>query len=333
MLMDTIRIELSTDWKHIDEDDWHRLLARSPTRTIFQTPEYLKCWWSCFGRGQLLLVRAYDDEGLRAIAPLFVDYGMVYFIGSGGSDYLDFISRDMSTDLLRALLNRARWDASDFVGFRFYHVPAGSPTGNALSACADQLGLVCYDEGFMNAPALRYSDWPVDEKPAAQKKSLVRHERALRKLGRVEIEHFDECESIEPHLPAFFDQHVTRWSQSNFPSLFLEDAQRDFYLSLCRHLCGRGLLSFTRVALDGQPVAFHFGFQFDGTFLWYKPTYDVRYAQQSPGEVLLRALLMRAESAHLSLFDFGLGDEAFKERFATETKRVHTWGLYPASPR
>jgi CelD/BcsL family acetyltransferase involved in cellulose biosynthesis len=37
-------------------------------------------------------------------------------------------------------------------------------------------------------------------------------------------------------------------------------------------------------------------------------------------------LAAMAEKAHT--FDFGLGDEAFKSRFATRVNRVRNWGLY-----
>ena len=34
---------------------------------------------------------------------------------------------------------------------------------------------------------------------------------------------------------------------------------------------------------------------------------------------------------HADCFDFGIGDEAYKYRFATRVPHLHTWGLYPSS--
>ena len=51
-------------------------------------------------------------------------------------------------------------------------------------------------------------------------------------------------------------------------------------------------------------------------------------ARHSPGEVLLRQLLIAAMAENAEVFDFGLGDEAFKSRFATHVCRVRNWGLY-----
>lgn len=41
--------------------------------------------------GQLMLILAERNGQPVALAPLFADSGMVYFVGSGGSDYLDFV--------------------------------------------------------------------------------------------------------------------------------------------------------------------------------------------------------------------------------------------------
>jgi CelD/BcsL family acetyltransferase involved in cellulose biosynthesis len=83
------------------------------------------------------------------------------------------------------------------------------------------------------------------------------------------------------------------------------------------------------VDLNGKPVAFHLGFCYRGEYMWYKPTFDVELARSSPGEVLLRQLLLAALEEGANVFDFGLGDEAFKARFATQVNSVRNWGLYP----
>ena len=330
MLVAPSRIELLTDLTSIDESAWDRIIGVSPTRTIFQTLAWMSAWWDVFGRGKLLLIAAYQDDQLTAIAPLFADHGMVFFIGSGGSDYLDFVGEANRPEVLHAILDLAREETPEFVGFRFYHVPDRSPTNRSLQSVASELDLKCFDEGSLLAPSLRFPDWPADKRPPAEKKSLVRHERAIKKIGRLDVEHFDDSAQVHPVLPDFFDQHIARWAGTPFPSLFLEEKQQDFYRRLVETMGPRGWLRFCRVSLDDEAVAFHLGFLFQDTFLWYKPSYDIELARQSPGEVLLRALLLRCQEEHAEVFDFGLGDEPFKQRFATENGQVRTWGLYPA---
>jgi CelD/BcsL family acetyltransferase involved in cellulose biosynthesis len=89
-----------------------------------------------------------------------------------------------------------------------------------------------------------------------------------------------------------------------------------------------GWLRFTRLDWGDRPIAFHFGFCFAGRYLWYKPSFDIGLARMSPGEALLRRLLLAAAGEGAREFDFGLGDEPFKRRFADQCRTVRNHGLY-----
>jgi CelD/BcsL family acetyltransferase involved in cellulose biosynthesis len=310
---------------------WSRLLARGDTDVVFLTQEWQAAWWDSFGRGELLLVAAGGTDQPTALAPLFADGGMIFFVGSGGSDYLDFIGDVSDPAVLETLLETARARVPNFVGFRFYHVPDTSRTGPRLQAVANRLGLACYDEGGFPSPYLALGERPDAAQAAIRKESLRRHERGFNKLGRLDIVHLRRGTAIRTHLPEFFEQHVSRWAATPYPSLFEDSSHRGFYERLCETADEAGWLRFTRVDCDGRPIAFHFGSCYRGRYLWYKPSFAVELARRSPGEVLLRQLLLAALEEGAELFDFGLGAEAFKNRFATGTETVRTWGLYPTA--
>jgi len=127
----------------------------------------------------------------------------------------------------------------------------------------------------------------------------------------------------------FFDQHVRRWQVTPHPSLFCDSANRSFYRALVSDADEVEWLRFTSIELDGRTIASHFGFSHRGSYMWYKPSFEIELARRSPGEVLLRSLLVAAVDERARVFDFGLGDEAFKHRFANRIPLVRTWGLYP----
>ena len=143
------------------------------------------------------------------------------------------------------------------------------------------------------------------------------------------MHHSSEAATISPFLDSFFAQHMARWGTTPYSSLFHEQAQRDFYRRLTSCAGDAGWLRFTRVEWQGRPIAFHFGFCYRGNYLWYKPSFEISLARRSPGEVLLRQLLLAAIAEGANIFDFGLGDELFKRRFATQVNHARTWGLYP----
>jgi CelD/BcsL family acetyltransferase involved in cellulose biosynthesis len=330
------RVRVSGDFggAMADRAAWGSVAASGDTRTVFQQWHWQRTWWQVYGRGRLVVVNVggeRSDGGVAAIAPLFVDGDMAFFVGSGGSDYLDFVGDISEPGVVEAILSAVLKEVPGLLGFRFYHVPEGSRTGARLQEAAGALGLQCVDEGSMVAPLLDLGPAGEAGLRAAQKKSLVRHERAFCARGELTVTHLHEGEAIGPWLEAFFDQHVRRWQQTSHPSLFCEPVHREFYRRLAAGAAADDGLRFTVVESGGRAIAFHFGFCLGGRYLWYKPSFEIELARWSPGEVLLRQLLLAAVQEGAQAFDFGLGDETFKHRFASRVPLVRTWGLYPRS--
>jgi len=318
------------DESSISPECWGDLLGTGETDTVFLTWHWQYTWWNTFKRGRLLFI-AVECEGRKvALAPLFTESGMIYFVGSGGSDYLDFIGNTSNPEVMDAILERAKDCVPEFLGFRFYHVPDNSQTGVRLQAAANRLGLVCFDEGDLVAPMLDFSASSKIGFEVTRKKSLLRHEKFFRNEGGLDIRHFTNGEEILSHLNEFFKQHILRWSQTSCPSLFNNTAQQAFYQKLTETAVNIDWLHFTRIDWEGRPIAFHFGFFYRKCFFWYKPSFAIDLARRSPGEVLIRQLLLTAISKDADRFDFGIGDEAFKHRFANQICRVRTWGIYPS---
>jgi CelD/BcsL family acetyltransferase involved in cellulose biosynthesis len=326
--MITARVLHSFDDPSFAAMEWERLLATGQSDVVFLTHQWQSAWWESFGRGELLLLAAERDGVIVALAPLFTEAGMVYFVGSGGSDYLDFVGDTSEPEVVEGLLDEARRNVRDFIGFVFYHVPETSDTGRRLGQVAERLGLKLFEEGDLPAPALDLSADRDRALAAANRKSLLRHERFFVRDGGLKAEHLNAGDQILPQLGGFFAQHRERWAATGTPSLFNNEAQQRFYESLTRRAAHSGWLRFTRLDWQGRVIAFHFGFSYRGNYLWYKPSFAIDLARHSSGEVLLRQLLLAALAEGAHTFDFGLGDEAFKSRFATSVNRVRTWGLY-----
>jgi CelD/BcsL family acetyltransferase involved in cellulose biosynthesis len=307
---------------------WDALVMAGATRSVFLTHWWQSAWWQVFGRGELVLLAAEVDGSIRAVLPLFCDGGMLFLVASGGSDALDVIGDASGPGVLEALLTAA-WNAvPDAVGVRLYLVPDESSTGGRLRDAALVLGLACFDEDELVAPSL---DLRIEgaADAAIGKQSLRRHEAWFARNGDLVVEHHRDGPDVAPHLDALFEQHIARWADTPFPSLFLDDDQRAFYRRLVSTAPRGGPLRFTRVLWDERPIALHFGTSYAGRYLWYKPSFETDLASRSPGEVLLRSLLRAAVDEGAETFDFGLGDEAFKDRFATDRPLMRTWGCYP----
>ncbi len=324
----TTRILEGFDDPTFSEKQWTELLHRGDTDTVNLTWQWQRSWWKTFGRGKLLLIVAEQEEQVIALAPLFTESGMVFNLCP--EDSLDFIGNINDPVVLDAILEAARTHTANFSGFRFYFIPDNSCTGQRLMESAARLSLTCYDEGNLPSPALDIAGQPETALAATRKKSLRRHENYFIRGGTLDIQHMQNAETILPNLDEFFEQHKARRGATENPSLFQDPQQCDYYRRLTQDISPTGWLRFTRIDWNGQPIAFHYGLSYQGRYLYGIPSFAIELSRHSPGEVLLRQLLLAAIAEGATTFDFGIGDESYKYRFATHANRLHTWGLYPS---
>ncbi|GAA1375983.1 GNAT family N-acetyltransferase [Catellatospora chokoriensis] len=76
-----------------------------------------------------------------------------------------------------------------------------------------------------------------------------------------------------------------------------------------------GMLS--TVYAGDQLLAAHFGIRADSVLHWWFPVYDPALGQLSPGWILLREIIMRADELGITRIDLGRGDDDFKRRAKT----------------
>jgi CelD/BcsL family acetyltransferase involved in cellulose biosynthesis len=323
-----VRMVSSFDDPLVTPHRWNQLLLRGQTDSVNLTWEWQRNWWNSFGRGQLLLVLVEQDAQPLCIAPLFVQDGMVFNICP--EDQLDFVGNagpEVMDEILRSILEYV----PDFQGMKLYFIPDTSTTGGELERAAERRGLDCFHENCLAAPRLDIAARPDLAIQHTRKKSLIRHENYFRRTGELTVQHTNAAEQILPQLDEFFSQHIARRNATPHPSLFMDPNQREYYQNIVTNMGPKGWLRFTRLDWNGRPIAFHFGLCYHDRFLYGIPSFDIGLQRHSPGEVLLRQLLLAAVEEGAAVFDFGLGDEAYKYRFATSEVQLITWGVYPKS--
>jgi CelD/BcsL family acetyltransferase involved in cellulose biosynthesis len=125
--------------------------------------------------------------------------------------------------------------------------------------------------------------------------------------------------------------HARRWGDQHTSTIFSSStAGQRFYAEACRRYQERGLLDLTLLELDARPVAGSIGFVDRGTYYYYLPAWDPDLAELAPSSLLLARLIERAFERGLARFDFMLGEEPYKARWATCERQ--TVNLVLASP-
>jgi CelD/BcsL family acetyltransferase involved in cellulose biosynthesis len=269
------------------------------------------------------------------IVPLVIRNGALRLLGEPYADYngplcLPQHALDVMNTALTTLLDAPfRWTECVF-----NNLPESSPVLQSLECPTWRLRRHFQVVFQYTCPTVQDDGTKVFER-LARKESLRRHENRLRRQGNLVFRNIEDRREIEGHLDEFFAQHATRQALSGVRSQFFDAAPRAMMRALVEELDPVHELRFCALELDGRAIAYHFGFQHAGKFIWYAPSFDVNYWDNSPGEVLLRNLFQYAQKEKLSEFDFTIGDETYKDRFANHARK--TWSAYfyrsPRQPR
>lgn len=300
---------------------WNRLVQLDPDGSVFQTREWIETWWETFGlRDRLLMISVSEGDRLVGLMPLMRGVhgpeDEVRFVGHGHADYMDVISAPGDRRRVIGAALDALAGEPDWAVLRLCNVPGGSPTAAALDRTCRAHGLRVLRDDDEICPTL-VRDMPDRNHATLAKKYRVRRaSNALRRMGALEVQDLTDRETARAHLDAFFDLHIRRWESTSTPSMFLDPANRRFYEGLTERMLPTGHLLFSMATLDQRPIAFHFGFDFGGRVLWYKPAFEPELARHSPGTVIIEHLLNHVRRHKRQELDFTIGAEPFKQRYA-----------------
>ena len=277
----------------------------------------VRAWRATLGADAPLVVVQIARRGRLIAAAAFQHAdGVVEFAGKGPSDYADFvIANDCSESEGDAAVNRLLRAAMDSTpGFRHFMLGRFPPTSESVGRLRRQRPFHATVVEAVPCPRMAMSVVAA----TLRKQSLRRIDRTLEKQGALVLDTYTRAQDVEPLLEPFFAQHVRRWATTDTPSPFLRADRRAFYRTVVRELDSSSELRFSVLRLDGQLIAAHFGFLCAGTFIWYKPAFEPALREFAPGLVLLKRLFERARDEGADVFDFTIGDEGYKLRFATD---------------
>jgi CelD/BcsL family acetyltransferase involved in cellulose biosynthesis len=334
-----IDVELIEDRSLIPltEAEWNGLVARNETNSVFQTWQWFDAWWRTFGETHRLFFLLLRQEGqvigFGAMMLRKMAFGArrLEFVGTGNADYQDFVVPHDKQAALHAIARFLRAHSSRWSCTWLTNVPSQSSTVFYLHEAGRRYGLHLVEEGRVRCPALQLSDRKGAE-TLLKKYSLKRPLNWFSSRGEVQFRNVASLGEIQSWLPVFFEQHTGRCHAIGRHSLFDTARQRTFYLALAAGLHSAGWLLFSVLEFNGQPIAFHFGFDYCGSLIWYKPSFDMRYAEHSPGLLLTRKIIEDGLQRSKSELDFTIGEEAFKDRFANVSRFNVTLSVYHSAP-
>lgn len=310
---------------------WNELALGMERPEVFYTHEWAVAVQRAYGDcREPLLFLGYDGDSLVGLVALAregrgnADAG--FLVGSTG-DYCDFLGHPSKRqEFVEAVFCEMQTRKMDRIVLT--NLPADSCSVAAISATAPRCRYRLHTRSaYLCARVVLGSDEQRSalKQATAGKKRLRRNLRELEKKGHVCVRHDTQWDQIEPILQSFNRAHVARFLSTGRMSTLLQDQRQKFLYELARELSSSNWITVSRLLVGDVPVAWNYGFQFAGSWFWYQPTVESshEYSEFSPGNCLLAKIVeLACDRREVDVVDLGLGDEGYKERFATASRET-----------
>ena len=299
--------------------EWAELWSRVPETTPFQSPGWLLPWWGQFGTGQprAAILRA-ENGCLLGLLPLYIldepPSRKLLLIGAGTTDYLDaLLAPEAPVGAVKLLLDAVLADAprDGVTACDLIDLPPGSklvdaptpPNWREESRWSNPCPVLVLPPG-----ATRLAEVI----PQGRLRSLrLAHNRAAR-AGGWSIETAG-ASSLDRLLGELERLHQERWIAAGEPGAFADPRVRAFHSAAAPELLTCGLLRLRALLFDEQVVAAYYTLLAGrDRLLLYLPAFDVAHARESPGTILIGAILEEAMHEGCRELHFLRGVEAYK---------------------
>ena len=315
------------------EADWNRLWENGPRREIFTTFAWARACARTYGVNRLQIAIARRNGQVCAILPMIRQGGELRFVGAPHSDYNDLLCEADTgfAELCQLIDALAAAGAGHWRRMRYENLSERSRFYQILTKEDVQLKLPCSLRLGHSCPTVIAGDNAEQIfGDLIDKDNAKRCEKRMSRRGSLRCDHIESRPEVLALLATFFEQHrIRRGLATGSGGMFAVEENRLFFRNLVEAFDPAVTLRFAVLRLGDHPVAIHFGFEVDRRYTWYVPTFDVDQWNDYPGLVLLRRLFDYARGRKLAEFDFTIGDEEYKNRFANHILRNYELTVYP----
>lgn len=172
----------------------------------------------------------------------------------------------------------------------------------------------------INLVSMENCEFFVSTIPVKLRKDLNRRRNRLEEKGAVEFMVLSSMKEIKKSFPLFMKWHALKWPEAyKAPGLYEKVVQDSL---------NAGILNYSVLTLDKNPISIRMGFFNKDTFYSYIPVYDPQYAQYSPGKMHLLHCICWAIEHRLTIFDHLRGEEPYKTEWAHGSYPIYSYSLW-----
>ena len=287
----------------------------------FATLPWCTAWWAAYGAGRTLALQRVRTADGRVVAllPLYAigrgPLAALRFIGHGAADRLGPICAPEDLPIAAAALGRVGRRPGRFL-------VADRLADDTVRKLARGRLVRSEPSPALTMDGLSWEAW-LGSRSSNFRSQTGRYERRLRKDHDLVFRLTDDPGRVAGDLDTLIDLHDRRWASEGGTDSFTGPRRRlhhDFAAAALR----QGWLRLWTAELDGRPAAAWYGLRFAGRDWYYQLGRDPAYDKQRVGYVLLVHTIRTAFEDGMDAYEFGLGDESYKDRFADTTGHLET---------
>lgn len=172
-----------------------------------------------------------------------------------------------------------------------------------------------------------FADYVASRRSRNSMKTLRKKANGLeRECGAISLEELVRPEEAEDYLKSFLEQRAQAQSLGRVPNPFSTTEARSFLLSALKSSStGKDGLRLFALKAGGQTVATSIVLVCGNTQSGFAHSFDPQFRKFSPGRILEWKMLELQSNKGLLSFDFGLGEDAYKEEWSDPSWLVDTF--------
>ena len=297
------------------------------TRHPFLDFDCFKIYAKHFLRNGQLKISIYEEKNKVVIFPMFYKQrvlGKIAFIGEKMFDYGDIIAN--STEFFQAtdFLEQGGICAAEFAKVR-----EDSPLLSLVKALSSKnqkkWGVFITDSVKSPYLSLESKDW--EGYFGSLKKNfrtdINRQIKRISSLGNLSFNYCKDAGEAKEIFDQMHKQHIKRREHlGQSRSIFLNEKVKLFYNELNQKLFSESKILLFYLKLNENIIAVAQCFLYDLCIYYYIPTFDVKYAQYSPGKILLYYIIKFSFENRVKEVDFMIGDEDYKLKWKAQTRQT-----------
>lgn len=354
----TVESITSTDGFRNLKEEWNGLLLQSQSKTFTLRWEWLFTWWEVFrdATTELSILTVRDlQQGLVGIAPFYLRHRQIrsylpvvrdlMFLGTGEaeesevcSEYLDIFSLPgQEAPVLNVLFSYLNSPDSPIKWHRIFLkgvlVNAAGLQGIDKLISASHLPYETENETSCYRISLQ-NKWE-DTFNRLERKQRYEIRRDTKKLYETGSVHF-RCYENEPNYMEGFTilstLHQKRWIAAGRPGVFSDTKFMAFHKQILQIAYENKWLQLPILLWEGEPIGALYNFIMEGSIFEYQTGLKQELPHGISAGIVIRSLtLQNAIQRGLQGYDFFGGNNDYKRRWASDSRKIVDLMIYSKS--